>query len=91
MPRPPAEDGGYQIPGPPTIDPTKLTTDAVNAAKEDIRRELAEVKLLFGKDTQRIDAQLEQLIAEAGLAPAQRNDLPASFAGRHRCGRRDGT
>ena len=30
----------YIYKGPPTVDPTKLTTDAVNQAKEDFRREL---------------------------------------------------
>jgi hypothetical protein len=31
---------------PPRVDPTKLTTEAVNAAKEDLRREMESIRLL---------------------------------------------
>lgn len=41
------------IGGPPVIDPTKLTTDAVNAAKDDFRRELSASSNLTGA---RLDA-----------------------------------
>src|ERR1039458_8242705 len=32
--------------GPPRVDPTILTTDMVNAAKEDLRREMASEKIV---------------------------------------------
>jgi hypothetical protein len=50
MPKPPAEDGGYEQGWVPRPDPTALTSTAVAAAKDDLRREMsAAVALLTEK------------------------------------------
>lgn len=59
------EDGrSYTYKGPPTDDPTKLTTDAVNQAKEDFRREISANHDLVMSEVQRL-WQASKYIEEA--------------------------
>jgi septum formation inhibitor MinC len=49
---------GFDRGGPPDVDPTRLTTDVINQAKEDLRRELATLKDIVDLRVESLDRGL---------------------------------
>ena len=58
-----------QLGGPPIIDPTKLTTDAVNAAKEEFRRELKSTRELLEARLDAMDEATKLRLVEVTRFP----------------------
>jgi hypothetical protein len=65
----------------PVPDPTTLTQISVDAAKEDLRREMTASALLYQRDIQRIDDVLDSLTKAVELSPGQRDDLRIRLQG----------